>query len=166
VIPVVWLAGAVVVALLLTWWVTRLGARVSRTHARVERGWAVLDAALVRRSERAAELACTGGVDPATTLLVCDAAAATLEPGLSRPEREQAESTLSFVLGLVALPGLERERERASLTRRLHNDAVTSARRLRHRPIVRALRLAGRAGEPTPFEMVDDELVWSGGDAR
>jgi hypothetical protein len=106
-------------------------------------------------------------VDPATTLLVCDAAAAALEPELPRHLRELAESTLSHVLDLVVLAGVEREQERATLARRLHNDAVSTAVRLRRRRSVRWFRLAGWAEEPAPFEMADDHgLVWSGGEER
>lgn len=144
-----------VVLLGLGWWLSWVATRVDRAHARVERAWAVLDAALVRRSQRAVELAQQPRVDRASSLLVCDAAAEALEPDLTPAEREQAESSLSHVLQLVALPGLDLEQDRASLARRLHNDAVSTACALRRRPVVRTLRLAGRAGEPRPFEMAE-----------
>jgi hypothetical protein len=149
------LAAVVAGLLVLGWWLSWLAGRLDRAHTRVERNWAVLDAALVRRAQRAVELARGPQVDPATTLVVCDAAAGALEPDLDRSGREQAESDLSAVLDLAALPGMGREQERVMLARRLHNDAVSTARTLRRRLLVRVFRLAGRAAEPTPFEMAD-----------
>jgi len=154
-----WLAVVVIVLLMMGWWLSWLATRLDRAHARVERSWAGLDAALVRRAQRAAEMARAPGVDPATTLLVCDAVAAALEVDLSHESREQAESNLSHVLDLVALPGVELEQDRATLARRLHNDAVSTARALRRRSLVRIFRLAGHAAEPKPFEMVDDQQL-------
>ena len=160
------LAAGVIILLSVGWWLSWLATRLDRAHGRVERSWAALDVALVRRAQRAADVARESGVDPATTLLVCDAAAVALEIDLAHEEREQAESALSHVLGLVALSGLEQEQDRAVLARRLYNDAVSTARALRDRPIVRTFRLAGHAVEPKPFEMADDQqLVWSGGQA-
>ncbi len=151
-----WLALVVIVLLAAGWWLSWLATRLDRAHARVERSWAVLDTELVRRAQRAAQLAQVPEVDPASALLVCDAAGAALERDLSRDAREQAESTLTHVVDLVALTGLELEQDRACLARRLHNDAVTTARAIRSRPVVRAFRLAGRATDPQPFEMADD----------
>jgi hypothetical protein len=161
------LAGVVIVLLMNGWWLSWLATRLDRAHHRVERSWATLDAALVRRAQRATEVARGIDVDPATTLLVCDAAAAALEVDLPRDAREQVESTLSHVLDLVELPGVELEQDRAILARRLHNDAVSTARSLRRRPVVRIFGLAGRAPEPKPFEMADDQqLLWPGGEQR
>jgi hypothetical protein len=60
------------------------------------------------------------------------------------------------------LPGsssrLEAECARASICRRLHNDAVATALSLRRRRTVRILKLAGRAIEPRPFEMADGDM--------
>lgn len=160
-------ASALVVLLVAGWWLSWLATRLDRAHVRVERSWAALDTALVARAQRAAELARQPGVDPVSTLLVCDAAAAALELPLSGELREQTESTLSHVLDLVALPGLERERDRSTLTRRLHNDAVSTACSLRGRAVVRIFRLAGGSAAPRPFEMADhQQLVWSGGQER
>ena len=162
-----WLAAVIIVLLVAGWWLSWIATRLDRAHARAERSWAVLDAALVRRAQRAIEVSGDPGVDPASTLLVCDAAAAALELDLSRESRELAESDLSHVLDLVGLTGLEQEQERATLARRLHNDSVTTARTLRRRPVVRVFRLAGWAAEPQPFEMVDgQQLVWSGAQER
>jgi len=147
---------ALVAALLLGlgWWLSWVATRLDRAHARVEGAWAALDAALVRRAARASEVA--GTLDPATGLLVADAAAAALEADLDAADRERAESTLSQVLARTALPGLGEESARVGLARRLHNDAVATARTLRRRRLVRLFRLAGHARLPEPFEMTDN----------
>jgi hypothetical protein len=157
----------IIAALIIGWRITWLATRVDRANVRAERTWAALDAALVRRAERALELVLMPGIDPATALLVTDAATAALEPNLSRHDRERAESDLSHVLDAVGpmLPissnRLESERARASICRRLHNDAVATTLSLRRRYTVRILQLAGRAAEPRPFEMADGrELGW------
>ena len=132
-----------------------LATRVDRADTRTERTWAALDAALVRRARRALDTATAPGVDPATALLVADAAATALVVGLDPADRERAESGLSQVLQGVALPGIEREHARAALARRLHNEAVVSARTLRSRRAVRLFGLAGRAAAPRGFEMAE-----------
>jgi hypothetical protein len=154
----------IIVALIIGWRITWLATRVDRANVRAERTWAALDAALVRRAQRALERVLVTGSDPATALLVSDAAKAALEPDLSRHDREHAESYLSHVLDAVGpmLPGssrgLEAECARASICRRLHNDAVATALSLRRRRTVRILKLAGRAVEPRPFEMADGAM--------
>ncbi|HEX5384927.1 MAG TPA: hypothetical protein VFW54_09820 [Propionibacteriaceae bacterium] len=150
----------IIVALIIGWRITWLATRVDRANVRAERTWAALDAALVRRAQRALERVLVTGSDPATALLVSDAAKAALEPDLSRHDREHAESYLSHVLDAVPMlpgssSGLEAECARASICRRLHNDAVATALSLRRRRTVRILKLAGRAVEPRPFEMAD-----------
>ena len=127
------LALTIIVVVILVWRITWLATRVHRATTRAERTWSVLDAALVGRAQRAAELVMMPGIDPATALLVLDAAAAALEPDLCHGERERTESDLSHVLDAVdpMLPArpseLDMERARASMYRRLHNDAVATA---------------------------------------
>jgi phosphatidylinositol alpha-mannosyltransferase len=139
--------------------------RVDRAEARAERTWAALDAALVQRAQRAIELITSPGIDPVTALLVTDAAAAALEPNLSRRDRERAESDLSHVLDAVdallssSPDRLDLERERASISRRLHNDAVATALSLRRRYTARTQRTADSAAAPRPFEMVDGDFA-------
>lgn len=148
------LTVSLMIALLgLGWWLSWVATRLDRAHARVEGAWSALDAALVRRAARAAEV--VGDLDPATGLLVGAAAAEALEADLSHPARERAESDLSQVLTLAALPGLGDEAQRVGLARRLHNDAVATARTLRGRRLVRLFRLAGHADMPEPFEMIE-----------
>lgn len=145
----------VVVMLSVGWRLSWLATRLDRAHHRVERAWAALDAALVRRAQQAAELAGSPNLDPASALLLSDAAAAALEPELAPGERERAESDLSHVLTLVLPGGTTAEQDRASLGRRLHNDAVRTAGALQQRRTVRVFRLAGHACPPRTFEMAD-----------
>lgn len=121
----------VVVLLGFGWWLSGIATRLDRAHVRVEGAWSALDAALVRRAARATEV--VGDLDPATGLLVGAAAAEALEVDLDQPARE-----------------------RVGLARRLHNDAVATARTLRRRRLVRLLRLAGHADMPAPFEMTEN----------
>lgn len=149
------LAGPVVlVALLAGWRLSWLATRVDRAHHRVERAWDALDAALVQRAQRAAELSGAAELDPASTLLISDAVATALDPDLTPTQREQAESELSHLLELIPLP-IDPEQERAALRRRLYNDAVNTARSLRDQRTVRVFRLAGHAPVPRTFEMAD-----------
>jgi hypothetical protein len=151
----------IMVLVILAWRIAWLASRVHRATVRAERAWSALDAALVGRALRATELTTMRGTDPATAVLVLDAAAAALEPDLSREERERAESDLSHVLDAVGpmLPAcpseLTSERARVSICRRLHNDAVATALSLRRRYSVRMFRLAGRTADPRPFEIAD-----------
>ena len=59
--------------------------RLDRLHARLETARAALDAALVRRSSVALELASSGLLDPATSLLVAGAAHDARTAGAGRP---------------------------------------------------------------------------------
>jgi hypothetical protein len=137
----------------------RLVRRLEQARARVSRSWAALDAALRRRAEAALAQVAGPGVDPATALLVADAAGAVLDRSGRDASRERAESDLTAVLDLVALPASTTRDEPVVLARRLHNDAV---RRLRTTSARRAVRLLGVPTTPVPtaFEMAEPALVW------
>jgi hypothetical protein len=166
-----WLLVAVLVAVLATVYLTWTASRVDRMHSRVAAARAVLDAQLLRRSGAALELATSGLLDPASSLVVADAAhhaRAVDEDG-----REQAESDLTETLGLALgdpehalrlrdrpgagplLDELAAACRRVEHARRFHNDAVRTTRRLRRKVVVRRLGLAGRAGWPETVEMDD-----------
>ncbi len=173
---------AILLALaLLAWYLSFSASRLDRLHHRVEGARSALDAQLVRRAEAAVELATSGAVDPASGLLLADAASRAIEAGehleLDRPAdvltRERAESDLSQALratlddqllrdltgDAVLLPLVDRLAaacQRVQLARRFMNGAVTDASRVRSKLVVRWLRLAGRAPAPQTFEM-DDE---------
>jgi hypothetical protein len=145
--------------------------RLDRLHARVDGARAALDAQLVRRSAVSMELATSGLLDPASALLIADAAHAARQ--VEGEDRPPAESDLSRALraaldqpeqfdeltgsaeGRQMIEELEAAGRRVVMARRFHNDAVRAARALRTKRHVRYLRLAGHAPPPTTFECDD-----------
>ncbi len=147
--------------------------RLDRLHARVDSTRAALDAQLVRRASIALEIATSGLLDPASSLVL--AGAAHDARGASEEDREIAESELTRALRIVfgepeqvedlrSRPGgkeligeLRTAVRRVPMARRFHNEAVRSARAVRRHRLVRYLRLAGHAPYPVTFEMDDEE---------
>ncbi|MHB1473962.1 MAG: LemA family protein [Dermatophilaceae bacterium] len=177
-----WVVGGVALAVLLAWYLSYGAARLDRLHARVEGALSALDAQLVRRAESTLELANSGSLDPASALILAGAASDSLEAEAdaeSQTTREAIESDLTQALELalgeealrqlredlaVGAPALQRvaaANHRVQLARRFLNDAVTDVRRVRRKPGVRLLRLAGHAELPQTFEF-DDELPMLG----
>ncbi|MGO9081831.1 MAG: hypothetical protein ACLQDY_22800 [Streptosporangiaceae bacterium] len=154
--------------------------RLDRLHARLETAQASLDAALVRRSSVALELASSGLLDPATSVLLAGAAH---DARSASDSRELAESDLTRALraafgqpdfrALLAgrdgaeelLAEMEGAAHQVFLARKFYNDAVAVTRTARRRWLVRALRLAGNAPLPEFFE-IDDSLVGPGDDGQ
>jgi hypothetical protein len=173
-----WIVGGIALAVLIAWYLSYGAARLDRLHARVEGALSVLDAQLVRRAEATLELANSGVLDAASALILAGAASDSLEAGTDterQTSREAIESDLTQALELalgeealrrlredevVGAPVLQRvtaANQRVQLARRFLNDAVTDVRRVRRKPGVRLLRLAGHAELPQTFE-IDDEL--------
>ena len=168
------IAVAVLVGVYVSW---RAG-RLDRLHARVEAARAALDAALVRRSSVALELAACGLLDPATSLLLAGAAHDARAAGGPDGRAELAESDLTRALrAALGQPGfraaltergrgdellaeLEAAAHQVFLARKFYNDAVAATLDARRRWLVRVLRLAGGAPMPEFFE-IDDSLVTS-----
>lgn len=106
----------VVVLLAVAWYLSYSAARLDRLHAKVEGSMSALDAQLVRRAEATLELATGGVLDPATSLLLADAATDSLERQTHQPVtndpldgqtfagRENVESNLSDVLAATLTP--------------------------------------------------------------
>ncbi len=167
-------------ALLVGVYISWRAGRLDRLHARLEAARAALDAALVRRSSAALELASSGLLDPATSLLL---ACSAHDARTADESRELRESDLTralraafgqpdFVASLTGRAGAEEllgEVEAAShkvfLARKFYNDAVAAVRAARRRWLVRLLRLAGGAELPDFFE-IDDSLVAAGPDGQ
>lgn len=170
-----WLLALVVVLLLgvlLSW----TAGRVDRMHTRLDATRSALETQLARRSAVAVEVAASGIVDPATSLVLADAASRARTAGAdgSDADRERAESDLSRALAVTfadrtyvqrlraddearpAVDELFAMCRRVQLARRFHNDAVRGTRRLRRTPLVRYLGLAGRAPWPATVEFDDD----------
>jgi hypothetical protein len=163
------LAAAILGALVL--WLSWTANRLDRMHHRIDVARASLDTHLLRRSGAALELATSGTLDPARSLLLVDAAH---EARAADPEDfESAESDLSEALRAVLadpdevralaadpaagplLAELSGDCRKVELARRFHNDVVVSARALRSRRRVRWLRLAGRAAPPDTVDLDD-----------
>lgn len=153
--------------------------RLDRLHRRVATARASLDTELARRSALVADLAASGVLDPASSLLLLDAAHRARLAG--EDEREQCESALTRAIAATvggtaarpagrdprtAGPALEAGPEpwaddlatamrRVQLARRFHNDIAVSAQELRGRRLVRWFRLAGHAPMPRTIELED-----------
>lgn len=162
-VEISWVLLAVgVVLLVIGAYASWTAGRLDRLHRRVELARAALETELARRSALVAELAGSDILDPASALLLLDAAhrarAASLE---SLEVREQAESALTRAIhatGTEVEPWageLALAVRRVQLARRFHNDVVGSARDLRRRRLVTWFRLAGRAPMPTTIELED-----------
>ncbi|MBB2891815.1 hypothetical protein [Flexivirga oryzae] len=182
-----WTSVVIAVIALLAWYLSYTAARLDRLHTKVEGSVSSLDAQLVRRAEVVREVAGSGALDPASAALLADAASASLEAadvatlgggvradGIGA-DRAQTESTLTQVLcttlstDVVAelrdendgwpeiVEHLRSAGQRVQIARRFHNEAVRDVRRLRQRPQVRFLGLAGHTPLPITVEF-DDRL--------
>jgi hypothetical protein len=170
-----WVPVVLVLVLLLGWYLSFSASRLDRLHHRVESSRAALDAQLARRAAAALEVAPV--LDPATALLLTDAATRALTAGEeqapSLAELEEAENDLTRALhaafaqpdDLRALRGDPLAAEslellasaclRVQFARRFHNDAVAQAQRVRRKRVVRWARLAGYADWPHTVELDD-----------
>jgi hypothetical protein len=181
----IWVAVALAL-IAVAWFLGSAATRLDRLHRRVEGATVALDDQLLRRAQAATELAVSGLLDPASAVLLHQAAVEATDAGRQRATqvaldpfsanrlaqydfvREHAESDLSRTLRAVldelpdGHPALLDRQEladlcfRVRLARRFHNDAVTAALTVRRKRIVRWARLAGRAPLPRTVE-IDDE---------
>ncbi|WP_432937991.1 hypothetical protein ACQPXM_26255 [Kribbella sp. CA-253562] len=152
------LVGAVVMLLVIFYGSWTAG-RLDRLHHRVATARARLDTELARRSALVAELAVSDVLDPASSLLLLDAAhRARTAP---EEEREQRESALTRAIAAIDTDEqpwageLAAAVRRVQLARRFHNDIVVSTRNLRNRRLVTWFRLAGHAPMPSTIELED-----------
>ncbi|WP_326695213.1 hypothetical protein [Streptomyces sp. NBC_01766] len=165
---IIWIVIAfIAVGMYLSW----TAGRLDRLHARIDAARAALDAQLLRRASVTQELATSGVLDPAASIVLYQAAHAARQS--EEEHREVAESDLSQALRAVfgeraqveavrSAPGGEEAADelaaavrRVPMARRFHNDAVRAARALRTHRKVRWFRLAGHAPFPLAFEMDD-----------
>jgi hypothetical protein len=174
--PVVYAIVVVAAVAIMGVYVSWRAGRLDRLHARLEAARAALDAALLRRSSVALELASSGLLDPATSLLLAGAAH---DARSAQSDQELPESDLTRALRAVfGQPGfrdslgrtegaeellteLEGAAHQVFLARKFYNDAVAATRAARRRPLARLLRLAGGAPLPEFFE-IEDSLVGAG----
>lgn len=148
--------------------------RLDRLHKRIDTSRLSLDALLLRRSAISQELAASGVLDPASSMLVADAAhAARTAADGDDQARARAESALtaalaaalgdpadarevrSSPLGADLLDELAAACRRVELSRRFLNDAVRACRQVRRHRTARWFRLAGHTPLPLSWEMDD-----------
>jgi hypothetical protein len=165
--------GAVVVYL------SSMAGRLDRLHHRIETTHAALDAQLLRRGAAVQDLASSGLLDPASSLLLSAASQETLvvdrdddarrflvESELTRTigavldtredvEEIQAEAGPDVGVADQLLSELAVACRRVELARRFHNDVVRSALQLRRKRVVRWFRLAGYTSMPTTADFDD-----------
>ncbi|MDR0505140.1 MAG: hypothetical protein LBG70_04985 [Bifidobacteriaceae bacterium] len=165
------IAGLLVIGLSFAYWANR----VDRLHAQVDAARAALDHNLTRRADTALDLAMSGILDPASSLVMADIAreclAALDEPEPLGPASATLQSELSRTVALAigesadvdavggpsgsVLGPMTSAWYRAVLARRFYNQAVNQARRLRQAWPVRVFRLAGRTPMPQTFDFED-----------
>jgi hypothetical protein len=176
---VTWTLIVLILLAIVLWgfYVSWRASRLDRLHNRAEAARTALDLAMVQRSAVAYELASSGLLDPATSLLLADAARRAKE---AKPdERDLAESDLTRALrAAFGLPGFRSEVAEANgagelvgeveaaahqvfLARKFYNDVAGRTIDARRRPLARVFRLAGTAEQPGFFEM-DDALAEDG----
>lgn len=167
-----WLWIIPVVALVSAWYLSFSASRLDRLHHRIETSWAALDAALQRRASVALELAGSGLLDPAESVLLTAASHDAREAGLAQrahiesdltvalmtlfPDDESVADLADQALGLDLVEELRDAVRRVEFAHALHADAVESTRIVREKAVVRLFRLAGHAPVPRAF---DAELI-------
>lgn len=147
--------------------------RLDRLHHRVDMAYLALDNMLLRRSSVAYELAESGLIDPASAIVLADAAMAVQDEGgppLSRGQlesdltkaieatvgsREDVEALCQSGAGRDLVDALSGAMHKASIARRFYNDAVRACVDVRRQRIVRAFHLEGKTDLPRPMEMED-----------
>ncbi len=156
------LVGVLVLAVLLAAWCSWTAGRLDRLHLRCEAADAALRSQLQRRSAVAVELAGTGLSDPASALLLLEAAHGAREA--TGPATWQAESELTRTLHLVDLPPdsadllaaeLRDAAWKVTVARRIHNGVAANTLALRSRRRVRWFHLAGHAELPAMIDFDD-----------
>lgn len=166
-LPVGWLVFAVVLAILLTMWVTFTLTRLDRLHARVDAAQAAMDAQLVRRAAALLHLAESpdSGVPDQLRAEYDEIAKRALNTPLDDAERHDTENmvgravtelaALSETLAAEAVDELQEAAARVLIARRFYNDAVRDTRALRARRLPRLFRMAGRRPVPQFFDIDD-----------
>ncbi len=170
-----WAVGIVVVIGLVVFalYLSMTAGRLDHLHRRIDTSALALDSHLLRRSAVSQELAASGLLDPASSILLADAAhTARTSADQGIDQRAMAESNLTAALvavidpedaelvsesaeGASALQELEAACRRVQLSRRFHNDAVRACRQLRRQRMARVFRLAGHTPWPETWEMDD-----------
>lgn len=169
-----WLVALAFVLIMFGLFLSMTAGRLDRLHQRIDTSSLALDSLLLRRSSVALELATSGVMDPASAIVIAEAAhAARTAVDRDDLQRANAESALTqalvITLGeqeeLALIRGSESGTEllaelgaacrRSELGRRFLNDAVRACRDVRGQFVVRVFRLAGHTPWPQSWEMDD-----------
>lgn len=171
----IWLiTGIVLVVILFALYLSMTAGRLDRLHQRIDTSTIALDALLLRRSSVALELASSGAMDPASSIVVAEAAhAARLAEDADLVTRFAAESDLTESLlaaleepeelamirgnplGAPLLEELDASCRRVELGRHFLDDAVRACRAVRTQRLVLIFRLAGHTPWPASWEILD-----------
>jgi len=161
---------AVLIIVILGWYLSFSASRLDRLHHRVETSWATLDSLLHQRAALAQEIVAESNLDPATAYLITTSASAARFA--NHEERSFAESVLSESLKLVQsaahnellqlptplLVELSDLTTKVRLAINMHLEAVNATRNVRKKIFIRLFRLAGKAPLPVRYEFEDDVL--------
>jgi hypothetical protein len=161
---------AVLIVVILGWYLSFSASRLDRLHHRVETSWATLDSFLHQRAALAQEIVAESNLDPATAYLISTSASAARFANLE--ERSAAESVLSESLKLVQsaahnellqlptplLVELSDLTTKVRLAINIHLEAVNATRNVRKKIFIRLFRLAGKAPLPVRYEFENDVL--------
>ncbi len=179
-----WIVFTAVVVLLLAFFILYLGmtaGRIDRLHRRIDVAQLSLDSHLLRRSGVTLELASSGFLDPASSVLISEAAhTARLSTDLSSTQRDTAESELTAALNAVLdveeielieseiggreiLGEFAASSRRVELSRRFLNDAVRACMQLRQQRSARWFHLAGHTPLPHMRNIHDHVVVTARG---
>ena len=176
---ITWALVAVVVIGSIIVYLSSTAGRLDRLHHRIETAFAALDAQLLRRSAAAQDLASSGFLDPASSLLLSSAAQGTMvadpvdtqvragaeseltralnavfdDPEIVEEIREEAEPDQVLVDQLLAELALACRR--TEFARRFHNDVVRSCTQLRRKRVCQWFRLAGHTAMPSTIDFDD-----------
>jgi len=170
-----WWVGVVVVLVLFGLYLSQVAGRLDRLHLRIEAARNALEVQLARRSGVVSEIAGSGLLDPASSVVLADSAAAARDADLDDlanmaaveselthalaatfSEREDVEA-LDEAAGMAFSESLETACRRVQLARTFHNDAVRACLLVRQRRLARWFYLAGRTPLPRSIDL-DDRL--------
>jgi hypothetical protein len=179
-----WIIIISAVVLILAFFILYVGmttGRIDRLHRRIDVALISLDSHLLRRSGVTLELASSGFLDPASSVLISEAAhAARLSTDLSSTQRDRVESELTAALNAVLdveeielihgevggpeiLDELSASSRRVELSRLFLNDAVRACVQLRQQRSARWFHLAGHTPLPHTREIYDHVDIAAGG---
>jgi hypothetical protein len=172
---IAFISAAVIAVIALTLYLTMTAGRLDRLHKRIDTAALTVDAHALRRSSVAQELAMSGLLDPASALLVAQAAhdaragsefavtsseRAALETDLTRAldaalSDEDVREVRSDEVGAALLTELQGACLRLGLSRRFLNDAVRACRQVRRQRMSRWFHLSGHTGWPLTSDWDD-----------